>query len=208
MLSSNPNLDANTIEARRIELLMWLYVEEHPLSILHNLELSDAGVFMIDDSAASSIREGLANPVRRKNESVALATVAVMAKTPDTQQFVYQVRSFQFKNLGTADSVLSLLREQFNAGEIEVHSHLFSSPDYLGQTDIGDLIASLEGPAWVHPQANYRHTAQRIFGILSIHSNRFASLQFYLHDLRDILSIENNYGLKKLGQPISLLDAY
>lgn len=207
-MTNLPNLDTNTIEQRRINLLIWLYEKEHPLTILHGLDLSDTGLFIIEDSAASIIRSGLSNPERRMNESVALITVNVAAKTPDTEQFVYGITSFQFENLGTADSVLSLSQEQFHPGEIEVHSHLFITPDYLGETDIGDLIASLEGPAWVHPQATQRTTAQRIFGILSVYSNHFASLQFYLHDLRDTLTIQNNYGLKKLGQPISLIDAY
>lgn len=203
-----PHLDADTIEQRRMTLLTHLYHAEHPLTILYNLPQSDAFAFTIDDKSALVIRKALSNPMRQMNESIALARVKIAGQIPDTHQFVFQITSFQFENLGTADSVLSLARERFNAGEIEVHTHLYSSPDYLGQTDIGDLIAAVEGPAWVHPQPAYISTAQHIFGVLSIYANKVAELQFYLHDLRDNLIAENSYGLKKLGMPITLPDAY
>lgn len=203
-----PHLDADTIEQRRIDLLSHLYHAEHPLTIFHQLKKSEAFAFTINDDSASAIRESLSNPVRQMNESIALATVKIAGQIPDTSHFVFQIVSFYFENLGTADSVLSVSRERFNAGEIEVHTHLYSSPDYLGQTDIGDLIAALEGPAWVHPQPAYVTTAQRIFGILSIYANHIAELQFYLHDLRDKLTAQNQYGLKRLGMPIRLPNAY
>ena len=211
MPASNKELshfDTETIEQRRIKLLTHLYDKEHPLKIFHHLKQSDTFAFTINDDSASAIRAGLSNPIRQTNESIALATVKIAGQIPDTHHFVFQIIAFNFENLGTADSVLSLSRERFNAGEIEVHTHLYSSPDYLGQTDIGDLIALLEGPAWVHPQPAYVTTAQRIFGVLSIYANHIAELQFYLHDLRESLTANNQYGLKTLGMPIRLPNAY
>lgn len=202
------DMDNTTIETRRIELLDILNMEAHPLEIFFGLEQSEIAAFVISDTAASTIRRGLSNPYRRDNESSALAKVEVAATTPDHSGIVYLVRAFHFENLGTADAVLSVERDRLKAGEIEVHTHLYNRPDYLGNTDVGDLIAAIEGPAWVDPATKKVEPALRIFGVLSVYFDHLAELQFYVHDLRHDLSTLNNYGLKRLGQSIRLLDAY
>jgi hypothetical protein len=199
-------LDESQIEERRMDLLQRL-APFHPLTIFHDLEQSQKAAFIISDKAARSIRRSLAEPRYRMNESAALAKVKVSARTPDASAYVYQIESFRFEAIGTADAVMTE-RERLNEGEIEVHSHVFSRPDYLGKTDIGDLIACVEGPAWHAPRPQLLDTGVRIFGILSIYASRFAHLQFYRHDLRDDLSRENNFGLKKLGMAISLPNAF
>lgn len=195
------------IEERRLNLLMKLSVEAHPLDIFLQLEYSHAAAFTVSEKAAQSIRNGLANPYRQHNESSALVTFKIAAQTPDAKQVVYEIVSFVFENVGMVDTVF-VERERLGRGEIEVHSHTFMTPDYLGNVDVGDLIAAVEGPAWHHPQMKHTSGAVRIFGILSIYRNRIAQLQFYHHDLRDQLTLSNNYGLEKLGNPIRLLDAY
>lgn len=202
------DMSAIEIEARRINLLDKLARNEHPMTILENLELYPHAVFFLSDAAALAIRQGLENPRRRKNESSALARVTVAAQTIDGLNLVYRIESFQFENIGTADGVISVERDRLNTGEIEMHSHVSKRPDYLGKVDIGDLIATIEGPAWVDPISKRVNPAQRVFGILSVYPKKFAQMQFYLHDLTDSLDAWNNYGLKKFGLPISLPDAF
>jgi hypothetical protein len=199
--------DSTNIEERRMDLLRELY-ELHPLAIFHELEQSKAAAFVISNKAAKSIRQGFANPLRRENESSALAKVSLAAQTPDASGLVYSVQSFRFENVGDADGVEAVERERLNAGEIEVHSHVYSRPDYLGKTDIGDLVAAIEGPAWISPHSEPTDHAIRIFGVLSLYTYHLARLQFYIHDLADDLSRNNNYGLKRLGMPITLAEAF
>lgn len=200
-------LDTSQIEERRMDLLRRLE-DLHPLSIFLDLEQSTKAAFIISDKAARSIRRALAQPRYRLNESAALAKVKIHARTPDDSAYVYQIESFRFETIGDADGVVSVERDSLNEGEIEIHSHVFSRPDYLGKTDIGDLIACVEGPAWHSPRPQPMDTAVRIFGVLSIYASRFAHLQMYRHDLRDDLSQENSFGLKKLGMAISLPNAF
>ena len=199
-------LDTTEIEERRMDLLRRLE-NYHPLSIFLDLEQSKKAAFIISDKAARSIRRALAQPRFRLNESAALAKVKIHARTPDASAYVYQIESFRFEAIGTADAVL-VERDTLNEGEIEMHSHVFTRPDYLGKTDIGDLVACVEGPAWNPPQPQPMDTAVRIFGILSVYASRFAHIQMYRHDLRDDLSQENSFGLKKLGMAISLPNAF
>jgi hypothetical protein len=201
-------MDDKTIEKRRIDLLDKLYAEVHPVTILDDLDIDRDVVFMMGETAASAIRAGLADPGRRKFESTALAKVKLAAQTADGDNYVFLIERFQFENVGNADGVLSVARDWLNLGEIEVHSHVYSRPEYLGQVDVGDLIAALEGPAWVHPHLEQASPAQRVIGILSVHHDGLARLQFYSHDLRGKLDAWNNYGLKKFGLPISILDAF
>jgi hypothetical protein len=199
--------DSTNIEERRFDVLNWLEALD-PFTIFYDLEQSKAAAFIIRNKAAKSIRRGFADPLRRANESSALAKVSIAAQTPDASGLVYSIDVFRFENVGSADGVMSLERERLNAGEIEVHSHVFSRPDYLGKIDVGDLIAAVEGPAWISPQAQQSNYALRIFGILSLYPTRLAQLQFYCHDLSDDLSSSNNFGLKTLGMPISLPNAF
>jgi hypothetical protein len=207
MFEIKTKLNTTEIEERRMDLLKRLEAF-HPLSVFEGLEQSRIAAFIIGDKAARSIRRALAEPRYRLNESAGLAKVKIAARTPDATGYVYQIESFHFESLGTADGVISAERDELNEGEIEVHSHVFSRPDYLGKTDIGDLIACVEGPAWHCPRPQPMDTAVRIFGIISIYASRFAHIQFYRHDLRDDLSLENNFGLKKLGMAISLPNAF
>jgi hypothetical protein len=182
--------------------------ELNPVAIFDDLEQSKAAAFVISNKAAKAIRRGFFEPLRRVNESSALAKVSISAQTPDGTGLVYSVDAFRFENLGTADGVEAVERERLNAGEIEVHSHVFTRPDYLGNVDVGDLIAAVEGPAWISPRPEPTDYALRIFGILSLYPTRIAKLQFYVHDLSDDLDSANNYGLKTLGMPISLLNVF
>ena len=202
-----PPMDANTIEKRRIELLNRLAIEVHPLAIFQELDVDKSAAFTLSNGAEKSIRQGLSRRQRRINESSALITVKVAALTPDKTKTVYEVKEFLFENIGTSDAVL-VERERLKAGEIEAHTHVYTTPDYLGKTDVGDLIAAVEGPAWVYPTTNMMNPALRIFGILSIYPDRSAELQFYSHDLRDLLHMSNNYGLKKFGLPVHIKSAY
>lgn len=195
------------IEARRLDLLESLE-RFSPMTIFADLEQSSHAAFIISDAAARSIRRALALPQYRNNESTALAKVKIAAKTPDDSGYVYLIEAFHFENLGNADGVYSAERDILHEGEIEVHSHVFSRPEYLGKTDIGDLIACVEGPAWHSPRPQIFDTALRIFGILSVYPNRMAQLQFYRHDLRSDLSEANNFGLSRAGMPISFPNAY
>jgi hypothetical protein len=195
------------IEERRMELLARLE-ELHPLAIFNHLEQSKAAAFTISNKAAKAIRRGFFEPPRRSNESSALAKVSIAAQTPDGSGLVYRVDAFRFETIGTADGVESVARERLNPGEIEVHSHVFSRPEYLGNVDVGDLIAAVEGPAFISPRLEASDYALRIFGILSLYPSRLAQLQFYVHDLSDNLDSTNNFGLKKLGMPISLPKAF
>lgn len=196
------------IETRRMDLLERLSSDVHPLTILQDLEQSPIASIRISDEAADAIREGLADPRRRKWESSALAKVKLAAQTADGAGSVYLIESFRFENIGSADGVIATERSQLNPGEIECHSHVSSRPEYLGQVDAGDLIAAIEGPAWLDPGKKQAQGAIRIFGILSVHKQHLARLQFYFHDLRDTLEAWNDYGLKKFGMPITLPDAY
>ncbi|MGB7337925.1 MAG: hypothetical protein WBC91_03455 [Phototrophicaceae bacterium] len=201
-------MDAFTIEKRRIDLLHRLEREAHPLDIFYDLDINASAAFTVSDTALATIRAGLSKRQRRVNESVALVTVKVAGMTPDKLNVVYEISDFIFEGLGTKDSVLAAERDTLDVGEIEVHTHLFATPEYLGQTDVGDLIASIAGPAWVHPIMKMMQPTQRIFGILSIYRNRRVQFDFYEHDLRQPLIKSNNYGLKRLGLPIVIQNAY
>lgn len=203
-----PVMDAEIIEKRRAELLNRLERDVHPLAIFYDLERSEDVAFTISPSASVVIRRGLANRERRIKESSAIAVVKLAATTPDKTKSVFEIRDFTFESIGTTDSVLSLERDILKPGEIEVHSHLSRTPDYLGHTDVGDLIAAVAGPAWVHPTTKTMLPALRIFGVLSIYQNRIAELQFYRHDLRDSLARVNNYGLKQAGLPLVIKNAF
>ena len=186
-----PAMDAETIEKRRFELLNRLGTEVHPLAIFYDLERSVDVAFTLSLTAQNTIRRGLANRERRIRESSALATVKLAATTPDKSKSVFEITEFVFETLGTTDSVLSIERDILQPGEIEVHTHLPRTPDYLGHTDAGDLIAAVEGPAWVDPTTKMMLPALRIFGILSIYRNRIAELQFYRHDLAPLIRFPN-----------------
>lgn len=207
MTFSNNKMSTDTIEKRRIELLNRLDFEAHPLAIFYDLTTNESVAFTLSDSALNSIRHGLSKRKRRVNESSALVKTKIVALTADKSNAIYEVTQFTFENLGTSDSVM-VERERLNPGEIEVHTHVHPTPDYLGHTDVGDLIATVEGPAWVHPTNAVMLPAVRIFGILSIYHNRIAQLQFYQHDLRELLLASNNYGLKKLGLAVTIQNAY
>ncbi|MGJ3239219.1 MAG: hypothetical protein ACFE0Q_10980 [Anaerolineae bacterium] len=199
-------MDVTTIERRRLDLLERLIDEAHPLAIFYDLDIIDNIIFTLSDSVRATLQHAIQQGARRTRESSALATVKVAALTPDKKQGVYQVTDFVFETIGTTDHVLSAERERLGAGEIEVHTHLPQTPDYLGYTDVGDLIAAVEGPAWVHPTTNTMIPALRIYSILSIYNAHLAYLHFYNHDLRDALDADNNYGLKRLGQPVIISD--
>lgn len=207
MTFSDNKMDANSIEKRRSGLLNRLDSEAHLLAIFYDLAINQTIAFTLSQTAIKSIKFGLSQRQRRVNESSALVKIKIAALTPDKSKAVYEVTDFTFENLGTSNSV-TVDRERLNPGEIEVHSHVFSTPDYLGHTDVGDLIAAVEGPAWVHPTNAVLLPAVRIFGILSIHHNRVARLQFYQHDLRESLLASNNYGLEKLGLAVTIVNAY
>lgn len=202
------DMDASVIEQRRLELLDKLYTEVHPLAIFADLDEAQRVVFVMSDEIADTIRLGLKDARRRTYESSALAVVNLAAQTEDGFNQVFGLAHFQFENIGTADGVVSVARERLGAGEIEIHSHVYHRPDYLDEVDVADLIAAIEGPAWVHPQTKQMNPAQRVFGILSIHRNGLARLQFYIHDLRENLVAWNNYGLKKFGKVMSLPNAF
>jgi len=207
MTHKRPPMDAYTIEKRRLELLNRLAIEVHPLAIFYELDTDKSVAFTLSDSAEKSIRQGLSRRQRQVNESSVLLTVRVAALTPDKTKTVYEVTDFVFENIGTSDAVL-VERERLQAEEIEAHTHVYTTADYLGQTDAGDLIAAVEGPAWVHPTHSMMNPAMRIFGILSIYPERITELQFYSHDLAELLHVSNNYGLKKLGLPIIVENAF
>lgn len=204
--------DDDRLQARRLDLLDFLSDEVERRSqviILPNLRQNKSAAFIISDPAAKAIREALQNIYLRVNESSALARVSSVAQTPDASGIVYRIDSFQFETIGTADYVVGIERDSLKPGEIEVHTHVYSRPEFLDQVDINDVIATVSGPAWngsLNGDINDGHL--RIFGVLSIHKNGLARLQFYLHNLRDDLSARNNYGLSRLGAPITLLDVF
>lgn len=201
-------MDAVTIEKRRIDLLDRLEYEAHPLDIFYHLDVNASVAFTLNDKVLNQIQRSLSDRQRRNNESAGLVTVKVAGMTPDKSNIVYEITDFVFETLGTKDSVLAPERDQLGVGEIEIHTHISATPDYLGQTDVGDLIASVAGPAWVHPIVKMMQATQRIFGILSIYRNRIVQFDFYEHDLRRSLIKSNNYGLMRLGVPLVIENAY
>jgi hypothetical protein len=200
------------LQQRRVHLLQLLEQRINEAvypEILYKLKQDQSAAFIIGDNAATVIRKGLRDKRRQENESTALAYLAVAAQTPDSAGIVYRIDKFAFENIGEADYVLASEREYLGAGEVEVHTHVYSRPAYLDQVDIGDVVTALAGPSWVDPNSPLSHTKHlRVFGILSLHQQGFARLQFYCHNLKRNLSAKNNYGLQKWGTPITLLDAF
>lgn len=200
-------LGISKIEQRRHQLLAVLD-QLHPLAIFTELKVDTSVGFLLSQGALFAIRKAVSQPIRRRNESVGLGTVQVAGRTPDDSQILYGMSHLSFKAIGGKDSVMALDHERLNPGEIELHTHLPSAPDYLGQTDVGDLIAAIEGPAWVHPTTKLAQPHLRIFGILSILRHHQAQLDFYKHNLNDDLSAANNFGLYRAGYPVLIPNAY
>ncbi|MEM9950134.1 MAG: hypothetical protein AAF846_00930 [Chloroflexota bacterium] len=199
-------MDVEQIEQRRLKVLDVL-ATLHPLAIFTELSVDESLAFKLSQNALSAIRKGLSHAKRRQNESLALGTVTVAAQTPDYQQTLYEMNQFKFEHVGGRDMVYTE-RHTLKTGEIEIHTHIPMTPDYLGNTDVGDLIAAIEGPAWVHPTTKLMQAHLRIFAILSVYPNRLAQLDFYSHNLLGALSASHNYGLRRAGYPIIIPDAY
>lgn len=211
VLEHNENHE-DLLQLRRLQLLRML---EHrvklsnQVEILHNLQMDKSAAFVMSDSAAESIRAGLQDKRRLRNESTALGHLSVAAQTPDSSGIVYKLDALKFENIGVVDHVIASERESLGVGEVEIHTHVYSRPMYLDNTDVADVITAVAGPAWVDPYKPHsfnRH--MRVFGIISIHWHGLARLQFYCHNLEDDLSAQNNFGLKKFGNPIVLLSAF
>ena len=211
ILENSQNSD-DVLKLRRMQLLHVLeqrVSQYKQVEILNNVRMDKSAAFVIDEVAAASIRAGLQDKRRRRNESTALGHLSVAAQTPDLSGIVYKLDSFKFENIGGVDHVMASERETLAVGEVEIHTHVYARPIYLNNIDVADVISALAGPAWIDPHNPQSFDGQkRVFGIMSVHWHGLVRLQFYCHSLKDSVSRQNNFGLKKFGNPVVLVSVF
>jgi hypothetical protein len=209
---ANIEITDDLLQLRRLELLRKLeqrIMQTQQAEILRDLKRDKSAAFIMSHPAVVAIRRGLQDKRRHKNESAALGHLSVAAQTPDATGIVYQLDAFTFENIGEADYVMAVERDTLDVGEVEIHTHVYSRPMYLDNIDIADVVSAVAGPSWIDPyDAAVSHGHRRVFGIMSLHWHGLARLQFYCHNLLDDLTIANNYGLKKLGNPVVVPNAF